>query len=88
MSVFAIIVTYNGAPWVHACLGSLRASTLPVQTIVVDNGSTDGTPDLIGSAFPEVELVRTGKNLGFGAANNVGMRMALDRGAGHVFLLN
>lgn len=86
--VVCVVVTYNGMAWLDRCLGSLIASSAPVHVIVVDNGSTDGTPDLIGSAFPEVELVRTGKNLGFGAANNVGIRMALDRGAGHVFLLN
>ncbi|MFN6178835.1 MAG: glycosyltransferase family 2 protein [Flavobacteriales bacterium] len=88
MNVTAIVVTYNGMQWVDRCLGSLRASLLPVRTIVVDNGSTDGTPAHIEQHFPEVELVRAERNLGFGQANNRGMRMALDRGDDHVFLLN
>jgi GT2 family glycosyltransferase len=88
MNVSAIVVTYNGMQWVDRCLGSLRTSMLPVRTIVVDNGSTDGTPAHIEQHFPEVELIRTERNLGFGQANNVGMRIALDRGDDHVFLLN
>ncbi len=88
MNVTAIVVTYNGMQWLHRCLGSLRASELPVRTIVVDNGSTDGTLAHIEEHFPEVELIRAGRNLGFGQANNVGMRIALDRGDDHVFLLN
>lgn len=88
MNVTAIVVTYNGMQWVDRCLGSLRESQLPVRTIVVDNRSTDGTPEHIAQHFPEVELIRTERNLGFGQANNRGMRIALDRGDDHVFLLN
>lgn len=88
MKVTAIVVTYNGMQWVDRCLGSLRGSRIPVRTIVVDNRSTDGTPEHIAQHFPEVELIRTERNLGFGQANNVGMRIALDRGDDHVFLLN
>lgn len=86
--VVCVVVTYNGMAWLDRCLGSLIASSAPVHVIVVDNGSTDGTVDHIRRAFPEVELIPTAENLGFGRANNVGLRLALDRGAGHVFLLN
>lgn len=88
MLVKAIVVTYNGVQWIDRCLGSLRDPNLPVETIVVDNGSTDGTVEAIRSRFPEVELHVTGENLGFGKANNIGMRMALDQNADHAFLLN
>ena len=86
--VFVVIVTYNGSKWVDPCFSSLRRSTIPLQTIVIDNGSTDDTLALIESRFPEVQVVRTGKNLGFGKANNVGMELAYQQGADYVFLLN
>lgn len=88
MKIIAVVVTYNGAQWIDRCFGSLRASSLPLHTVVVDNGSSDGTPDLIASRFKDVEIIRAKRNLGFGQANNVGLRMALDRGVDHVFLLN
>lgn len=87
-NVYTVVVTYNGMAWLDRCLGSLIASSAPVHVIVVDNGSTDGTVDHIRRAFPEVELIPTAENLGFGRANNVGLRLALDRGAPFVLLLN
>ena len=54
VNIYAIIVTYNGMRWVDACFGSLRGSTVPLHTVVVDNGSTDGTPQRIAERFPEV----------------------------------
>lgn len=88
MKVIAVVVTYNGAQWVDRCFGSLRSSEHQVTTIVVDNGSTDGTQAAIRQRFPEVELIQSEENLGFGQANNRGMRLAKERGADHVFLLN
>lgn len=88
MVVKAIVVTYNGIQWIDRCLGSLRDPQITVETVVVDNGSTDGTVDAIRSRFPEVELHISGENLGFGKANNIGMRLAVDQGADYAFLLN
>lgn len=88
MKVLIIIVTYNGMKWMEKCLSSLRLSTHPLTTIVIDNNSTDGTPEFIEKNFPEVVLVRKDHNLGFGQANNVGMRYALDNGYDYVLLLN
>jgi GT2 family glycosyltransferase len=59
-----------------------------VPTICVDNGSTDGSDRLIEERFPNVELMRTGANLGFAGGNNVGIRRALGRDADWVLLLN
>lgn len=86
--IYVIIVTYNGLRWVDACFGSLRASTLPLHTIVVDNGSTDGTADRIAERFPEVELIRSAENLRFGRGNNLAIRRARELGADYYFLLN
>lgn len=88
MKVFAIIVTYNGMKWYDRCFGSLLASTLPVDIIVVDNASKDNTTDYIANNFPSVKILPNSDNLGFGRANNIGMRYALDHGADYVFLLN
>lgn len=86
--VYAVIVTYNGMQWLDRCLGSLDSSETPVNTIVIDNASTDGTPDYIAEHFLSVHLVRSDINYGFAKANNIGIRYALDNGADYVFLLN
>lgn len=88
MKVFVIIVTYNGMQWHDRCFSSLRRSIMPVQTVVIDNGSSDGTVDFIKENYPEIHIVENHENLGFGKANNLGMRYALDHGADYVFLLN
>jgi N-acetylglucosaminyl-diphospho-decaprenol L-rhamnosyltransferase len=78
--VTAIVVTYNAAPWIERSLESLRGTE--AELIVVDNGSTDGTVELVRERFPEARLVEH-ENHGFGAGNNVGMRL----GSGRYFLL-
>lgn len=88
MKIYVIIVSYNGMQWHDRCFTSLRQSTVPVQTVVIDNGSTDGTLDFIKGNYPEIHLIENKENLGFGRANNLGMRYALDQGADYVFLLN
>lgn len=88
IKVFAIVVAYNGKQWYERCFASLRASSMPVETVVVDNASNDGTSEFIKNNYPEITLIESGKNLGFGKANNIGMRYALDAGCDYVFLLN
>jgi GT2 family glycosyltransferase len=82
--VAVIIVTYNGMQWINLCLSSLPK----VLVIVVDNNSTDGTQEFIKQYFPEIVLVPQATNFGFGKANNIGMKMAIDLGMDYVFLLN
>jgi Predicted glycosyltransferases len=86
--VFSIVVTYNGMKWIDQCLTSLAKSTIPNHVIVIDNLSSDGTPEHIVQDHPQVELIRSKENLGFGKGNNVGLRKALDDNADFVFLLN
>ncbi len=88
VKVYAIIVTYNGMFWYDRCFGSLRQSEIPVQVVVVDNASTDDTVEYIRTHFPEVHLIASDVNLGFGQGNNKGIRYALDNDADYVFLLN
>lgn len=85
--VFIIIVTYNGERWIQKNLESLQQSIYPVRTIVIDNNSSDETVSLVKS-FPNVQFILSNENLGFGKANNVGIKEALNQEADYVFLLN
>lgn len=87
-NVYVIIVTYNGMQWYNRCFGSLQKSNVPLQIVTVDNASTDASTDYIKMNFPEVKLINSDKNLGFGQGNNLGIRYALDNKADYVFLLN
>jgi len=86
--ILVVVVTYNGMNWLDRCLGSIRTSNMPADVIVIDNGSTDQTREYIFENFPEVKLVCSDENLGFGKANNIGFKYALERGYEYVYLLN
>lgn len=88
MKVIVIVVTYNGEKWIDKCFGSLKESTIPLQILAIDNASSDDTVIQIRNKFPEVEIIEKGSNLGFGKANNIGLRKAIAQNADYVFLLN
>ncbi|HOU27006.1 MAG TPA: glycosyltransferase family 2 protein [Paludibacteraceae bacterium] len=88
MKIVVVIVTYNGMYWLDKCLGSIRLSTVPLHTLVIDNLSTDNTVAHIQQNYPEVELIKNSYNAGFGQANNMGLRKAIEYDADYVFLLN
>jgi hypothetical protein len=84
-----VILNLNGGEVTADCLRSLRDSEYrDFRVIVVDNGSTDGSPERLRAEFPEVDLIEAGRNLGFTGGNNVGMRRALEQGAHIIMLLN
>jgi len=70
------------------CLSTLIGSSYPTNILVIDNGSTDSTVSIIKSKFPIVQVIETGRNLGFGQANNIGFEIAIKNNADYVFLLN
>lgn len=82
-----VIVTWNGKRYALECLESLHACCVdaPTEIIVVDNASTDGTPDAIRNQYPDVILIENQHNLGFAKANNVGMARSRGR---YVSLIN
>lgn len=88
MKIIAIVVTYNGIKWYKKCFDSLRGSTIPVDTIVIDNKSEDDTIPYIKEHYSEITLVESKSNLGFGKANNIGFKYAIEQNADFVFLLN
>jgi GT2 family glycosyltransferase len=88
MKVYVIIVSYNGMKWIDQCLSSLLKSNIDIQIIVVDNASTDRTPAFIKENYKTVVLLEQSKNIGFGKANNIGLKMALEGKCDFSFLLN
>lgn len=85
MHVTAIVVNYNSAPDIFDCLDRLRSSTHPVDLVVVDNASTDGSTERIEDV-DDVVLVRSERNLGFGAGVNLGVERTRPPGA--ILLVN
>ena len=70
-----VIVTYNGRTLLEACVSALLASSRPPdEIIVVDNASTDDTESWLRKTYPEIRVVHCAANLGFAAANNVGIQ--------------
>jgi GT2 family glycosyltransferase len=87
-SVGIVVLNWNNANDTIACLESLRVSAVPVTAIVVDNGSTDGSAEVIESSGLADVFLRTGANLGYAGGNNAGLRLALDAGHATVMVLN
>ncbi len=85
--IFAIVATYNVSQDIRSCLDSLVSSN-DVSVIVIDNASTDDTIDIISAAYPQIQLISLKANLGFGPANNLGIKEAIRQDAEYVFLLN
>lgn len=81
--ISAIVVGHNGGELLERCLGSLAGSGPEVETIVVDNASTDGSCELVERRFPGAALLRQSSNLGFGRAVN----LAAERARGEALLL-
>lgn len=86
--ILVIVVLYNGAKWLDQCCESIKASTVPLDAFFVDNCSTDDSVDIVKRHLPDAFLYVSNMNLGFGKANNIGMRYALENGYDYVFLLN
>ncbi|OWJ76566.1 glycosyltransferase family 2 protein [Haematobacter genomosp. 1] len=85
--VSIVIVAWNGRDYLRHCLqlASFDSPEVSREIIVIDNGSTDGAPEMVAAEFPDVHLVKTGENLGFAGGNNRGFALAR---AETVLLLN
>ena len=80
------IVSLNTRELLAASLRSVLTSTgVTFEVYVVDNGSSDGSPEMVERDFPTVHLIRNDSNRGFAAANNIAIKLAAGR---HVLLLN
>ncbi len=86
MKVTIIIPNYNGVHFLKPCLEKLKAQTFQdFETLVVDNGSEDGSLALLREFYPEVRVISLGKNQGFSRAVNAGIRASR---SSYVILLN
>lgn len=76
MDLSVVVVTRDTREMTRAALASVReaAGRLSHETVLVDNGSSDGTAEALGAAFPGLRVIRNGRNLGFARAANQGWR--------------
>ena len=87
--IAAIVVNWNGGDANRRCIRSLLEQTEPpAQIVFVDNGSTDGSREAVLAEFPELIAICNALNLGYAGANNQGIRLALERGADAVLVVN
>jgi GT2 family glycosyltransferase len=91
-TLWIVVLSWNGVELTLDTLRSLAACRLPVgwdlHTLVVDNASTDGSPERVRAGFPGVELLALAENRRFAGGNNAGLERALAAGADAVMLLN
>lgn len=87
--VWIVIPVWNGCADTVECLQSLQTqSRPPARVLVVDNGSVDGTAEVLASRFPWVDVIRLAENTGYTGGCNRGMAHAFQAGADFVLLLN
>jgi GT2 family glycosyltransferase len=88
-SVAIVVLTWNNSIDTLECLDSVSQLTYPnLHTIVVDNGSTDGSVDRIRQRYPAIDLLVLASNLGYAAGNNAGLQHALELQADYILILN
>ena len=87
MDVSVIIVNYNTKELLKNCLNSIYKQTKDIEfeVIVSDNGSVDNSIEMVNTSFPQVILIENNANLGFGTANNRGLKVAKGK---YIFYLN
>jgi GT2 family glycosyltransferase len=87
IDVSIVIVSFNTREVLRECLQSVERESdgLTIEILVVDNHSSDGSPEMIEQEYPQIRFFRSDVNLGFGAANNIALEQAQGR---YVVLLN
>lgn len=85
MKLSIVIVSYNVKEYLSACITSIQRDSVPVEIIVVDNNSSDGTLQMLKESFPLVKLIANKENKGFSGANNQGIVVAESQ---YILLLN
>ncbi|WP_138413983.1 glycosyltransferase family 2 protein [Sinomonas gamaensis] len=89
LSVAAVIVSYNRKELLRRCLTSVAAQVpAPDEIIVVDNGSTDGSVELVRSEFPSATLFETGSNIGGAGGFAWGVELAISKGHEYAWLMD
>ncbi|MFW6224676.1 MAG: glycosyltransferase family 2 protein, partial [Bacteroidota bacterium] len=79
-SIIGLILSYNGKHLLEEAIPSyLDNDYSNFEVVVIDNGSTDGTKEWVNKNYPEVEVLRTEKNLGYAGGFNFGMEAAFNQ---------
>lgn len=87
--IFIVVLNFNGKDTLSACLSSIYQSDyLNFEVIVVDNDSEDGSLEQAKNYFSRTHFIKNPTNLGFSRGNNLGIRLALEKFADYVFILN
>ena len=87
--VYAVITHWNNLEDTKECLNSLLTSDYPnLQALIVDNGSTNDSPNILAGMFPNVFQIRMGENGAITAAYNAGIEYALTHKADYILMLN
>ena len=87
IDISIVIVSWNCKRFLLDCLASLRDQAAPdlMEIIVVDNASSDGTPEAVRMHFPNVTLIENSANVGFARGNNIGLELATGK---YICLIN
>lgn len=80
-----VIVTFNAEKYIRQCLASIKATEEHVEVVIVDNASTDATIELVREF--DCELISLSQNIGFGKANNIGIKFGLEHTNASSYLL-
>jgi GT2 family glycosyltransferase len=88
-SLSVVILNYNGIHHLKECIESVRTSTYPLESIiVVDNGSTDGSQEMVRANFHDVILLENLRNLGIPEGKNEGIKAAINRNVKYIYTLD
>ncbi len=87
--IYIVIPVFNRKEFTKNCLLSLRQQTYKdFKTVIIDDGSTDGTAEMLANDFPEVHVIKGDGNLWWTAATNLGVKYALEKKADYILTLN
>lgn len=87
--VSIIVLNWNGKEETIECIESLKNIKYPnYEVIVVDNGSTDGSVEILSKKYPNIKFIKNKENLGYAEGNNIGIRQAIKNKSIYVLLLN
>lgn len=87
--VYILVLNWNSHAETQECLQSLETLDYSnCKIVIIDNGSTDQSEEVLRKKYPQHFFIQTGKNLGYGGGNNYGIRYALKEGAEFIWILN
>lgn len=86
--IVAVVVTYNRKVLLNKCIKSLKAQTYPLDILIIDNASTDGTADMFKKDMERTIYYNTGANIGGAGGFNVGIKIAAKLGYNYYWLMD